>query len=341
MAKAVTLADIADRLGVSKSSVSLAINNRPGVGPELRASVLQLAQRMGYAGKVTHPQHPRRPNIVLLLHHPYEPQRGVTGVRYDYVQGAQAAAAALGFQVVVESVGASYTSALSLDILETRPEQVVGVLLVGMKGAIEPTIAFVRQLKVPTVVANRYLPDTDLSFVSIDHGRAEAMAVEYLVALGHRSIAFLGLERDAGYSWYEQRRKGYLAGMDLAGVQAAPRFLIEGTSPEAATEMLLRAAPDATAVCVISDEVAVSVLPELERRGKRVPADISVIGFDNDRRLPPTEPPLTTVGFDAHRIGYWAVRVLAEQRNDPQLSHVQLILTATLLARASCARPAE
>lgn len=338
MAKTVTLGDIADHLGISKSSVSLAINNRPGVSPELRASVLEVAQRMGYVGRVLHPHRTHRPNVVLLLHHPYEPERGVTGVRYDYVQGAQAAAAALGFQVVVESVGASYTSALSLDILETIPEQVVGVLLVGMKGAVEPTIAFARHLVVPAVVVNRCLPDTDLSFVSIDHGRAEAEAVEYLIALGHRSIAFLGLERDVAYSWYEQRRKGYLAAMRLAGAEADPRFLIEGTSPEASTEMLLRAAPDATAVCVISDEVAVSVVPELQRRGKRVPADISVIGFDNDRRLPPTEPLLTTVGFDAHRIGYWAVRVLAELRNDPQLSHVQLILTATLLQRASCAR---
>jgi DNA-binding LacI/PurR family transcriptional regulator len=194
-------------------------------------------------------------------------------------------------------------------------------------------------VKVPLVIVNRYWPDTDLSFVSVDFFRAEANAVRYLVGLGHRHVAFVGLTCDADYSWYRQRREGYLAALEAEGAPIDPCLIIETTNVEQAADKLLSQASVATAVCAVSDAVAVGLLNELQRRGKRVPGDISVIGFDNDYRLFPTSPTLTTVDFNEFDIGYWAVRVIMEHRGDADLSNLQVIVKTNLVERESCAPP--
>jgi LacI family transcriptional regulator len=339
MRKQVTLTDIAQQLGISKSSVSLALNNRPGVSEELRRSVLEVAQRMGYEGKTVHSRQSPRSRTILLLHQEYRAQHSITGVRLGYVEGVQAAADSFGFQVVVDSLATAGPATLSLDILRTRPDHVVGVLLVGMKGPDDPTVALVQQAKVPLVIVNRYWPDTALSFVSVDFFRAEANAVRYLVGLGHRHIAFVGLICDTDYSWYRQRREGYLAALETEGAPSDPRFIIETTNVEQAADKLLSQASVATAACAVSDAVAVGLLDELQRRGKRVPSDISVIGFDNDHRLLPTSPALTTVDFNEFNIGYRAVHVIVEHMGDADLSHLQVIVKTNLVERESCAAP--
>jgi DNA-binding LacI/PurR family transcriptional regulator len=341
MTDRVTLADIAQHLGVSKSSVSLALNSRPGVSEELRQRVVEVARRMGYEGKATYTENSGKSRVVLLLHQEHRANQGITGIRLGYVEGIQDAASAYGFQVVVDSLAKDESVVLSLEMLKTSPDKVLGILLVGMKGPDDPNVDRIRQMGPPFVIVNRYCPDCRISFVGTDFRHAEAEAVEYLSELGHRKIAFVGLTRDTDYSWYQQRRDGYLDGLASVSSLSDDRFLIETENVQQAVVRLLDQASDATAICAASDDVAVQLLHELKHHGRRVPQDMSVIGFDNDLHLFPSDPPLTTFDFNEFEIGYLAVRTLAELHGNTDICCLQVIVNTNLVERNSCALPQE
>jgi len=335
-----TLAEIARHLGVSKTTVSLALRNQPGISEDTRRAVLDVAQRLGYQTRQERPRSESAPRSILFLHKGLvNPHEGITGVRLGYLDGAQAAASDFNLQLLIEYLPEDGTTGLSTEMLSARPGWLSGVMLVGVKSSDDPAVAQARRLNIPLVVVNRYWPDSDLSFVSVNYVSAQASAVKYLWQLGHRKIAFVSLGSASEYCWCWQRRDGYLAGLAAEGCQPDTRFVIDAPDAATAVQRLSDQAPEVTAICAAHDGVAIELMSELKRRGLRVPHDISIIGFDNDYRLPSTEPPLTTVDYDEVSIGYWAVRVLVEQMHNKGLQSIHVVMGSSLVERGSCAAP--
>lgn len=341
MARA-TIADIAQRLGVSKTTVSLALRNQPGVSEDTRQAVLEMAKRLGYQAKKKRGRSESGTHSVLFLYDgSVEAQEGISGIGLGYLDGAQAAADDFNLQILIDYLAEDKLVGLSAEMLKIRPEWPLGALLVGVKASDDPAVALACQLDIPLVVVNRYWPESDLSFVSVDYARAQARAVRYLSQLGHRNIAFVSVGSAADYCWCQQRRDGYLAGLAAEGCPSDPRFIIDAPSAALAVQMLIQQAPETTAICAASDSVAIELIAELKRCGLRVPQDISIIGFDNDQRLPTPDPPLTTVDYDEVEIGYWAVRTLIEQRDSKGVQCLHVIMTTDIVERDSCAPPRQ
>jgi LacI family repressor for deo operon, udp, cdd, tsx, nupC, and nupG len=192
--------------------------------------------------------------------------------------------------------------------------------------------------KLPVVFVNGYLDDVEAPFISSDESAAMELAVGHLVALGHRRIGFAsGPERFlvvqrklAGFRTSMKAQLG-LGDQAVDELVALSMFGVEGGA--AAAGRLLDA--DATAVVCGSDMMALGVIRAARQRGLSVPADVSVVGYDDAPMVEFTDPPLTTVRQPVHAMGLAAVQALLEDVRGHTTPHTEYLFRPELVVRNS------
>ncbi|MBC5766756.1 LacI family DNA-binding transcriptional regulator [Ramlibacter albus] len=168
----------------------------------------------------------------------------------------------------------------------------------------------------PWVACSEYPSKGVVPHVSIDHRQAAVDAVQYLLNGGHKRIALITAEED--YLWAQQRREGYEIALQRAGIQVDPNLIrtandLDYESGGQAAGSLLALPELPTAVFAMSDTLAIGVIKALRRKGKRVPEDIAVIGFDNLPLSSVFEPALTTIAQPMRELGEAAAQILLER----------------------------
>jgi len=328
-----TLEDIAKRVGVSRSTVSRAINNQPDVNPKTRARVLAAVQRHDY-----------QPNAVA---------RGLAAGRMRilglvFPMGVPALFTDPYFPILIHGVlSACNAHDRSVMLWLTEPEcerrtirQILqrglldGVIVASMLMD-DPIIAALQARGFPFVVIGRHPTDTRISYVDVDNQNSAREMVAYLLRLGYRRIATITASRNmiAG----ADRLEGYLAALGACGIGSEAGLIAEGDFSEAggyaAMQRLLPYVPDA--VFAASDTMAVGALRALREAGKRVPEDVALAGFDDMPFAARTEPPLTTVSQPIQRLGAVAVETLVDLIANPNSPPRRTILPTELVLRAS------
>ncbi|HWL97901.1 MAG TPA: LacI family DNA-binding transcriptional regulator [Nocardioidaceae bacterium] len=295
--------DVAERAGVSLSTVSRALREAPGVTPEVRGRVRSAADELSYvvsrnaSSLVTR----RTGRVGLLLP---RLQRwffaAVADALCDSLQEQQ-------LDTIVYQLGDA-TAGGEVRSLPLR-QNVDAVVAVSLDFADELTDQL-DELALPTVFCSRWLQGRHC--VSIDNAAAARTATQHLVNLGHRDIAYLHsrpLEGAAGN--FGDRAHGYAEAMAAAGLPTRFERIAEGPAGgEAGMGRLLGATEVPTAVFAESDETAFGVLRVLRRSAVAVPAAVSVIGFDNHDLSDTFE--LTTIDQDVPALGRAAGRLVAE-----------------------------
>lgn len=259
------------------------------------------------------------------------------------LSGAQEAAHSLGLEVLL----LSDNSVISRD-------KVDGLLLIG---AHETPLKQI-PLEMPRVALMGLLPGS--SGVVADDRHGEVLAVEHLVALGHRRIAFLtlgnlptGVEDVANSDAASRNRfQGYQDTMKSNGIKADPRWVkpLRDNAPfrgfaTAGRDMMQRwidedwKALGCTALLAQNDEVAIQAMQVLQENGYDVPGDVSVVGFDNIAPSNWVRPRLTTVDVGQERVGARAVEVLLDRISNPaaQAEQSVTVLPTELVVRESTA----
>jgi DNA-binding LacI/PurR family transcriptional regulator len=166
----------------------------------------------------------------------------------------------------------------------------------------------------PVVLVNCSAGDVDLPTILSDHRSGGRMAVEHLIGLGHRRIGHVTAPPENAAAG--DREAGARDAVASAGLAPDALHVAEGDGhvaggARAAAELLTRAS-DLTAVFAYNDLSAIGVVREVRSRGRRVPEDVSVVGFDDVDVAAYADPPLTTVSQDTRLLGRWAVeRLLA------------------------------
>lgn len=194
---------------------------------------------------------------------------------------------------------------------------------------------------IPVVLLDHPRGHLDLCAVAVDDEVGGRLAAEHLIELGHRHVAFLGSAVDAGpvIRRREALRDGLaVAGVDLLDVRLRlhPPPLVDAAA--AAVDQILSAAPRPTAVVCLNDTAALGLLDGLQTAGVRVPADISVIGYDDlpiARRL---APPLTTVRQPNYDLGRTAAELLLDEGIEGH-EHREVRFQPSLVVRQSTAPP--
>lgn len=325
-----SVSQIAKRAGVSKSTVSLVLNNRPNVTEATRRRVLQALEDLRREAPPTGSS--ARDMVNILLIHPATLRS--SQVFRELLQGVQSgiehARARLTLAVNQFPLEANHATHVLLHDRALKPD---GVILIGAR-LDDPILDEIRAEKLPCVLLARQDAPPDMSAVGMDNVTGARQATEYLMHLGHKRIAFLG--GDPAYDYTHLRHQGYCEALG-AGKRNAEGLTFWGTGEEAA-RAFLNARVNATAIVFVNDEHALTALAVLRAAGLRVPNDISVVSFDDTDEAVQYSPPLTSVAIPRSQIGYWGARVVADLIRHHDIKTTRILFRTRLSERESCKR---
>ena len=328
----VSIKDVAKRAGVSPATVSRVFNHRERVRPGIAARVLQAAHELGYtptmAGRSL--ASGRTGNIGFLIHYR---QSIAPGAFYGtLLAGVEQEARRYDLHVVFSRDSQTVPPAM------VQERRVDGLILAGCD--IPP--ASIYRLKTdgfPLVLVDNHLPKVDS--IATDNIQGAYEAVNHLLQLGHREIAFIA-ESMENLS-FRERFQGYQSALQSAGLPTRDDLVAAGTArelrgPEAGytlmREVLKRGRP--TAVFAANDSVAIGAMRTLKEAGLRIPEDMAVVGFDDDILAAHADPPLTTMRVHRLEMGELAVRRLVELMENSHQPVLCLRIEAQLVVRRSC-----
>lgn len=337
MGQKITLRDVAKKANVSIGTASMVLNGKSGVSPETRARVLEAAAELGYQVRVPVPvlsPHCLSTIGLVVKEDPNCAPR--VNPFYSYVlAGVEAECRRQNLNLMYASVPVdayNRISALPRMLVENRVD---GLLIVGF--LLDHAIAeLAKQVGQIVSLVDSYTTDKAFdSTVSDNFGGAYA-AVSHLIEMGHTRIGLIGSAPDS-YPSIRDRRNGYLRALKDHGIHET---FIEDSHlvPEAAyhaTRRLLEREPSLTAIFGCNDEVAIAAMRAALDSGRRVPEDLSIVGFDDIDLAQQVIPPLTTVHVDKLLMGALAVRQLVDRAQNPTRATITTVLNVQLIQRQS------
>lgn len=332
MVDRVTINDVAARAGVAISSVSSALNDRPGVSEKTRKKIVAAADELGFvpsvrgrslAGKKTF-------SVGLVVH------RDPDVLEMDpffggFIGGIESYIDERGFALVLQ------TSPSSEEVINryrrlAAGRRVDGVFLNELQ-VDDPRVAVVLELGLPAVGIN---PDANFPLPSVhqDHETGIRALVEHLFNLGHERFAFVGGPPQFIHS--QQRELAWRSSLKSLGIEpglvAAGGFTYEGGLEAADAILAARIRP--TAVVCANDLSAMGFVAQAQHHGFDVPSDISVAGYDGIQLGGYLRPSLTTVQTSPKLIGFEAARLLL-RTIDGESTHDVAVPPAMLVVRDS------
>jgi LacI family transcriptional regulator len=328
-----TIYDVARLAGVSTATVSRALNGTGQIAGGTRAAIDAAVEQLGYQpNRVARSLVTKSTQTIALL------LPDITNPFYAaLVSGIQHRALESGHTMLLcTTEGDPEREEQYLTLL--RSKQVDGVLVDGLVLPPDRIARFVRE-GLPIVCLDRDIASESVPLVQVDNRMGAMLATRHLIELGHKRIAHVAGAPQLRIS--DDRIQGYRDAHHAVGIEAGRELLAVGSFTEEggyeATRELL-ASTDFTAIFAANDLSAIGVLSALAEGGRRVPADVSVVGFDNLRLSRFTTPSLTTVHQPAREIAEHATRLLLELAAGQRVPMLRL-LEPELVVRASTAAP--
>ena len=326
----VTIRDVAREAGVSISTVSRVLNDKDDVAPETAATIRRVIDNLGYASSMAaRSLRSRTTNVVGLivpdLWHPFT-SLVIRGVNQVTAQGYDLLAYASGRRNV--QVLANWEQQL---VAQLNGSVTDGIIVVTPNAASYRTTF-------PVVAIDPHQASTDFPAVIATNHQGVLDAMNYLIALGHQRIGYIGGRPDLQSA--QRRLEGYYDGLAGAGIAADPALIVTGdytrtVGAECAHRLLSLPNPP-TAIMASSDETAFGVLDAASARGVLIPDDLSVIGFDNTVESNSVNPPLTTVDQSIEAMGALAAEIVLKLiQGQPWESRLNKVPTR-LIVRQSC-----
>ncbi|NHZ82414.1 LacI family DNA-binding transcriptional regulator [Massilia sp. CCM 8695] len=289
------MADIARLAGVSKATVSRALNRSPLVNEETRTRILELASSLKYTINIGAQNLRLKQNRTIGVVVPYDSatRQHLSDPFFLSMLGSLAdALTERGFDMLLSRVDAEQLDAAAMPFDTGR---VIGLILIG-QWRHHDQLNQLAARHVPIVVWGAQLPQQLYTTVGGDNVSGGMLATEHLIAAGRRRIAFFG---DIHLPEVAQRYSGYCNALAAHGLPLDPQlrvsvsFLPEG-GDQAVREIERRAVPyDAAFAC--SDLLAMTAINTLRALGKQVPDDVAVVGYDDIELSTYFHPPLTTI----------------------------------------------
>ena len=329
----VTLADIARELGVSKMTVSRAINNHPLINPETRERVLEVARRMNYQPN----QHAR----ALATNRSYLIGVVVPDLMHSYFaeiyRGVEAAARPLGYRNLI--CNTDEDAAKEVDEAEALLPRTDGLVVAS---SLPPGRAsFYRRIikdGAKVVLIDRRLEGLRCPVVTTDDVQVGVLATEHLIGLGHRRVGHLrGTAASTAAGRFEGYRRALAAhklrfdeGLvrdcgftEREGYEAMREWLSDGDVPGA--------------IFAVNDPAAIGAMQALEEAGVQVGRDVALVGGGNIHYADMLRVPLTTVSWSRSEMGRQAARLLIQliEGKGPPKKAQHIVLTPELVVRSS------
>jgi len=333
----VSIRDVAQRAGVSIATVSRAVNRIPTVNPELADRVWKAIEEVGYlpntqARALVSGRSRMLGLIVSEITNPFFP---------ELVQEFENLAVAQGYEVLIGST--NYEPARTESLIRRMLQRNVDGVAVMTFGIEEGLVQKLVEREFPLVFVDAGPELPNIRVLKVDYAEGIRQGVQHLAALGHRHIAFISgpLRLRSAVA----RRDAFIKSMAELGLGVPIEAIIEGSHTMeggiAAMEKLEKLNPMPTAVMCSNDMTAIGVLHALYRTTHKVPADISVVGFDDIHLAQFMLPPLTTVQMSCKDLAAAAVEALRAgiEADHPKASRKEWQIPTRLVVRQSSTFP--
>ena len=331
----VTLKDIAAEAGVSITTVSNVVHNRKSrVSPELVRKIEKIIQREHYAPSMSARSLANdQSNIIGVITHLTPQNTGSTvGDPFmgSFVDSIEKRIREEGYYLMIRAVeDAAELASLS------RSWRLAGLILTGMFQ--DDFFSTIRELGIPYVLIDSYVDDPEACCIGLEDEQGGYIATRHLLEKGHRSIAFASPSIRPG-GVIEKRFLGYRRALEEYEVPFDPaRVFTQEITVEEGKKLgrHLAAERELTGIFASADILAAGIIAGLSDRGVSVPADKSVIGFDDNYLSQLTIPGLTTIHQDADRKGVLATDMILKQLRNEPIREKNIILPVHLVERGS------
>jgi DNA-binding LacI/PurR family transcriptional regulator len=326
------MADVAKLAGVSHQTVSRVINDSTHVRPETRQRVLAAMRQLDYR--------PNRAARALVTG-----RSGALGVvSFDTTLYGPAstlfaieqAAHAAGYFITIVSLLALDRASVLGAVERLRVQGVDGILVITpQEGAADALVNLPAGVPLVAVEAGR---PNSVPLVAVDQFAGAVSATQLLLDLGHETAWHVSGPRE--FLEAQQRVDGWRATLESAGARVPP-VLVGDWSPASGYRVGLQLAvdPEVSAIFVANDQMALGVLRALHERGREIPGEVSIVGFDDVPEAQYFTPPLTTVRQDFGEMGRSAMRLLLELIQDTGQPPQRVTIAPELVVRRSTAPP--
>lgn len=327
--KKITIQDIADKMGVSKSTVSKALSGSSDINEKTREKILTCASELGYV--IGKERSQKNSSVAIFIY----------GIFFENLNQ-------FGYEIILGIRAAANDSSIGINLIPVNDEQVnsgnyynliegkdyLGCFFLGFK----PHHEFVKQtahLNLPMVILDNDAESPMAARVGCDNRGGIFRIVNYLYEKGHTKIGFLGGEKDSIVT--EEREEYYEAALAELGLVPPKGCVKYGHFSGKGTRrrVLDIASAGATAIVCISDTLASCAVQELIKAGYKVPDDVSVTGFDDLPIAQLCNPPITTVRQNRLHIGKVAYSMMLQMKSGIHISHI--LLQTDIVERESVA----
>jgi DNA-binding LacI/PurR family transcriptional regulator len=329
-----TIVDIAAASGVSVTTVSRILNNKPDVAEDTRQRVLRVMEEIGFAPQSAWRQIRSGRSGLIGVHEPQD----FNPPNLQLIMSAALDVEDAGYSINI--ITRKLSDAELLGIFRSR--EVDGIILSEVL-TYDRRPELLRDHGYPFVMIGHRLDNAGMSFVDIDTERAIEMAIDHLVGLGHRSIALLIFNpviRGRQYGFSTWALSGYEQACQRHGLEHMP--CLGGLTVEemaVAARTMLDKYPAVTAVVVPQEVAVVGLLRAVQERGLRIPDDLSVVAMLGEMPSQLATPPFTSIAFPAEEMGSAAARMLLDRLANGGSSTDQVWIESALTVRGSTAAP--
>ncbi len=334
MKRAVTIKDIAKELDIAPSTVSRALKNHKNISESTKLKVQALAEKWNY-----------QPNIMATSLK--NNKTNVIGVvipeiiHYFFstvLSGIEDTAQQHGYRVIFTQSSEDYDREVK-NVQTLLANRVDGVLISFSKHTNDFShIKKVKEADIPIVLFDRITKEIETDYVVVNDFFAAKNAVSHLIKTGCKNIAFFGSLSNLLIT--QNRKNGYKDALREAKIPVKKELIFEADSYDEAYSTVFRILQNKQpldAVFAVNDSTAIGALTALKEFGKRVPEDVSIIGFTDSMISRVCDPPLSTIAQDGYKVGEVATKALIKRINDKseKLEYKTTVLKTDLLLRGT------
>ncbi|MCX8081890.1 MAG: LacI family transcriptional regulator [bacterium] len=327
----ITVKDIAKKLGISVGTVSKALNDSPDISKHTKERVKRVAKEMGYI-----------PN--LMARSLVSKKTATIGFLTSFFDNPSHMDRLRGIQYICFKNHYTLISCFSegkddeiSNVKRLIARKVDGLIVTSSSNSSEVK-ALLKNVDVPLVLMSEMIDGLDCVYVGEDDYEGMRMATEHLISLGHKNIAYFGNSPNIPSDI--NMLNGYRYTLEKYGIPYRKDYTFWGNTEKDILKKnvisLINMENPPTGILCWSDSIALNVMKVLREAGKKVPEDVSIVGYDNIELLSFFDIPLTTVGQQTFMIGQKSAEVLFEMiEQSEKRNNQKIIFTPELIIRNS------
>jgi DNA-binding LacI/PurR family transcriptional regulator len=332
-----TIRDVAKKAGVSVTTVSRALNGYSDVNEKTRERIKEIAKELKYSPNLlARSLVMKKTKTIGLLVSGLQIEGSKDNFTYEVLCGVNDSAGKLGYELVLLSTDSEKQQEKTYSQL-CQERKVEGVILQGMKTD-DPYLEEVLDSNIPSILIDIPVEGENVGYVTTDNAAGAKNAVNHLLELGHRNIAMINGHSKASVS--KERLQGYQSALAEHSIPFSPEYVADGAFFEKTAEQeaarLLENYPEITALFCASDLMAMGAIRAAKKLGKRLPEELSIVGFDNIILSDYCTPALTTIAQDRYQLGVEATILLTNMLEGKKETNKKILKTS-LIQRESTA----